>query len=109
MEILSSAPSIKAVKTPVEFIKPSVSSAEDIKWIEEINIDQGYIELEKSFYPFKQVYLFIYFLFLKNYLSCLNFKKVKYHPFLEALEKAKSLDKLVHFIMLWGALDVRFL
>ena len=31
--------------------------------------------------------------------------QVKYHSYLDAFKVAKAEDKLVHFIMLWGALD----
>ncbi len=61
-------------------------SIENITWTEEVSIQRGYDELEKTFYPFK---------------------KVKYHSFLEAFKEAAKASKLVHFIMLWGALDVR--
>lgn len=55
MEVISSARSLKATKTPVEFIEGSESSIDEIKWSEEMSIHQGFIELEKKFYPFKQV------------------------------------------------------
>ena len=31
--------------------------------------------------------------------------QVVYHSYLDAFKLAKAEDKLVHFIMLWGALD----
>ena len=34
-----------------------------------------------------------------------HFFQVKYHGYLDAFKAAKAEDKLVHFIMLWGALD----
>ncbi len=61
-------------------------NVEAVKWNQEVELEHGFNEVESLFYPFK---------------------KVKYLPFLEAFREAKKLDKLVHFIMLWGALDVR--
>lgn len=63
-------------------------SAQDLskfEWTEEVSIEHGFSQLEKHFYPFK---------------------KVKYHKYLEAFHEAKKMNKFIHFILLWGALDV---
>ena len=89
MELLSSdASSIYIGNSSVEF-KQVVAShqtlIDGIKWTQQLDIKHGSDELEKMFYPFK---------------------RVKYYSYLEAFREAKKLNKLVHFIMLWGALDV---
>jgi len=42
---------------------------------------------------------------IKRFSMCYTLSQVKYHGFLDAFKIAKEQDKLVHFIMLWGALD----
>ena len=72
-----------------EFMPPNFneqkSIVEKMKWTEAMDLNEGYMELEKHFYPFKEV---------------------KYYSYLDAFNEARKLNKLVHFIMLWGALDV---
>ncbi len=90
MEVISSdESSVLAQGCSVDF-KPAVAehkeSVEFVDWVEEVDVAQGYEELEKVFFPFK---------------------KVKYYSFLDAFKVAARTKKLVHFIMLWGALDVR--
>uniref|UniRef100_A0A3P8UTF0 Selenoprotein N n=1 Tax=Cynoglossus semilaevis TaxID=244447 RepID=A0A3P8UTF0_CYNSE len=63
---------------PIQFI------FEDIHWTSEISREEAARRLEVTFYPFK---------------------KVSYLPFSEAFERAHSEKKLVHSILLWGALD----
>ncbi|CAH2281921.1 seleno N [Pelobates cultripes] len=63
---------------PIEFV------FEDIIWQSEINWQEAAKKLEVSMYPFK---------------------KVSYHPFTEAFDRASAEKKLVHSILLWGALD----
>lgn len=63
-------------KTP-----PSVSN---IKWDKEISFDDAYKALEEKFY---------------------GFRKVPYVPFKDAISQAKMENKLIHHILLWGALD----
>ncbi|XP_013910021.1 PREDICTED: selenoprotein N-like [Thamnophis sirtalis] len=63
---------------PIQFI------FEDISWQREISWEEASGKLEVVMYPFK---------------------KVSYFPFTQAFEKAKSEGKLVHSILLWGALD----
>jgi hypothetical protein len=98
MELISSMPSMKATLKDEEGTQRSVSNQlikplfenvyEDligrIKWDEQIEMKEAFVKLEQSFFPFKQV---------------------TYYPFLEALKKAQELNKYVHFILLWGALD----
>lgn len=98
MEIISSLPSMRSTMVDQEGVTRSISQQmikplfenvyndliERIKWDEQIEIKEAYVKLEQSFYPFKQV---------------------TYFPFLEAFKKAKELNKYVHFILLWGALD----
>lgn len=89
MEVISSRESILLEENmSVDFMKVSennlLENFEDLRWSEEIDIEDGYSELEIKFYPFK---------------------KVKYFSYLEAFKEATKMNKLVHFIMLWGALD----
>jgi selenoprotein N len=55
-----------------------------IKWDEEIDMQDALDSLEKSFFPFKEV---------------------KYYPFLDAFKQAQTNNRLVHCMLLWGALD----
>ncbi|KAL8220632.1 UNVERIFIED_CONTAM: hypothetical protein K2H54_050944 [Gekko kuhli] len=63
---------------PIQFI------FEEISWQQEITWEEAAHKLEVAMYPFK---------------------KVSYFPFTQAFERAKSESKLVHSILLWGALD----
>lgn len=63
---------------PIQFI------FETISWQQEITWEEASHKLEVAMYPFK---------------------KVSYFPFAQAFERAKSESKLVHSILLWGALD----
>jgi len=89
MEVISSdESSVLAQGCSVDFkqaVPKHKESVEFVDWVEEIGIVKGYEELEKVFFPFK---------------------KVKYYSFLDAFKEAARTKKLVHFIMLWGALDV---
>jgi len=97
MEVMSSMPSMKSTildegtkrSISQQMIKPLFENIyndliERIKWDEQIEMKEAFVKLEQSFFPFKQV---------------------TYYPFLEALKKARELNKYVHFILLWGALD----
>lgn len=101
MEIVSSMPSLKSVTNYTENDKTKIIKVSDsfmkqmnqkryenminlIKWDEEIEPKEALSLLEKAFYPFK---------------------KITYYPFLESFKKAQELNKLVHYILLWGALD----
>uniref|UniRef100_A0A8D0B2G9 EF-hand domain-containing protein n=1 Tax=Salvator merianae TaxID=96440 RepID=A0A8D0B2G9_SALMN len=63
---------------PIQFI------FEEITWQREISWEEAVSRIEVAMYPFK---------------------KVSYLPFTEAFDRAKSESKLVHSILLWGALD----
>uniref|UniRef100_A0A4W3J8G2 Selenoprotein N n=1 Tax=Callorhinchus milii TaxID=7868 RepID=A0A4W3J8G2_CALMI len=93
MELSAVAPSVPSIITdengntvdsgnivgePIQFV------FEDIEWRSEISFDEAAQNLETTMYPFK---------------------KVSYLPFTEVFERAKAEDKLVHSILLWGALD----
>ncbi|CAL8287200.1 unnamed protein product [Lota lota] len=67
---------------PIQFV------FEDIHWTSEINKQEAQRHLEVTFYPFK---------------------KVPYLPFPEAFQRAQAEHKLVHSIVLWGALDDHFI
>nr|KAF6380249.1 selenoprotein N [Myotis myotis] len=57
---------------------------EEIRWQQELSWEEAARRLEVAMYPFK---------------------KVTYLPFTEAFDQAKAKNKLVHSILLWGALD----
>lgn len=63
---------------PIQFI------FEDITWSSEISQQEALHRMEVTYYPFK---------------------KVEYVPFSEVFERAEAENKLVHSILLWGALD----
>lgn len=63
---------------PIQFV------FEDIHWSAEISQQEAVHRLEVTLYPFK---------------------KVDYLPFSEAFERAEAENKLLHSILLWGALD----
>ncbi|KAK7904869.1 hypothetical protein WMY93_017476 [Mugilogobius chulae] len=93
MELISTGPSTPSVifdeegnvidskessKDPIQFV------FEDIIWTSEISHQEALHRMETTFYPFK---------------------KVDYLPFSEAFNRAQVENKLVHSILLWGALD----
>uniref|UniRef100_A0A8C3SDR1 Selenoprotein N n=1 Tax=Chelydra serpentina TaxID=8475 RepID=A0A8C3SDR1_CHESE len=93
MELESSGPSIPSVihdengnvmdsrdpaGEPIQFV------FEEINWQREISWEEAAQKLEVAMYPFK---------------------KVSYLPFTQAFGSAKAENKLVHSILLWGALD----
>jgi hypothetical protein len=57
---------------------------DQVEWEQAIPLEEARELLKKAMYPFK---------------------KVTYRPFLEALEEAGLRGKLVHSVLLWGALD----
>lgn len=67
-----------STQEPIHFI------FEDILWSSEISQQEAAHRMEVTFYPFK---------------------KVDYLRFSEAFERAEAENKLVHSILLWGALD----
>ncbi|CAM2104786.1 unnamed protein product [Caretta caretta] len=93
MELESSGPSIPSVihdengnvmdsrdpaGEPIHFV------FEEINWQRELSGEEAAQKLEVAMYPFK---------------------KVSYLPFTQAFDRAKAENKLVHSILLWGALD----
>lgn len=93
MELEATGPSIPAVildedgnmidsrlpsGEPLQFV------FEEIRWQQELSWEEAARRLEVAMYPFK---------------------KVTYLPFTEAFDHAKAQNKLVHSILLWGALD----
>eukprot|EP00118_Oscarella_pearsei_P024811 m.306845 g.306845 ORF g.306845 m.306845 type:complete len:404 (+) comp41642_c0_seq1:131-1342(+) len=67
-----------------DYFKRASKEDEEIKWNKEISRQEALEKLERYFFPFK---------------------KVPYLPFKEAFSLAKAEQKLMHLIMLWGALD----
>ena len=57
---------------------------DNIQWEREITFDEAYHKIDVRFYPFK---------------------KVPYYTIPEAFKKAEAENKLVHSVVLWGALD----
>lgn len=93
MELLSTGPSTPSIivdeqgnvidsrdgsSEPIQFV------FEDIHWTSELSRQEAARRLDVTFYPFK---------------------RVSYLPFSEAFERAEAEKKLVHSILLWGALD----
>lgn len=88
---------------PIQFV------FEDIHWMSEISHQEAVRRLDVTFYPFKKV----------NTQSSLGTQQtltqeitflsalfqVSYLPFSEAFDRAEAENKLVHSILLWGALD----
>ncbi|MGH0129529.1 UNVERIFIED_CONTAM: hypothetical protein FKN15_009284 [Acipenser sinensis] len=70
--------SLDANGEPIQFV------FEEIEWLSQITREEAGRRLEVTLYPFK---------------------KVSYHPFSEAFDRAKAENKLVHSLLLWGALD----
>ena len=59
MEILSVAPSsVKKSKQKNLSVEESQKLIEGIEWKEEISMEDAFTNLEKSFYPFKEVFFF---------------------------------------------------
>ncbi|KAJ7304322.1 hypothetical protein JRQ81_011869 [Phrynocephalus forsythii] len=61
---------------PIQFIFEEIAWQEEISWVEAAR------KLEVAMYPFK---------------------KISYFPFTQAFERAKSENKLVHSVLLWGS------
>lgn len=89
--------------TPIQFV------FEDIYWTSEISHQEASRRLDVTFYPFKKVNtqsLLSTQLTLTQEISFLSaLFQVSYLPFSEAFERAEAEKKLVHSILLWGALD----
>lgn len=88
---------------PIQFV------FEDIHWTSEVSHQEAARRLDVTFYPFKKVNarsLLGTELTLTQEISSLSaLFQVSYLPFSEAFERAEAEKKLVHSILLWGALD----
>jgi len=82
MELQSTMPSV--VHNEQQSDLKGSSSRNSINWDKEISFEEANRALEAKFY---------------------SFKKVPYLTFQDAITKAKAENKLVHHILLWGALD----
>lgn len=78
----SEIPKTKPYRDHTVPAKPS--GVDNIQWIQEIPLETAFSNLEVKFYPFKQV---------------------KYYNFTDAVQLAQEEDKLIHCVLLWGALD----
>lgn len=89
LQLISTGPSIKLnnINSNEIFIHgPSdyEASISNIEWSEEIDMEDALKIIEQTMYPFKQI---------------------TYYNFTEAYIHAKNENKLIHAILLWGALD----
>lgn len=95
---------------PIQFI------FEDIHWTLEISEEEATRRLEVTLYPFKKVTIYQSFISTTVVLNVVvgsqllhchhcSSSQVSYLPFSEAFERAAAENKLVHSILLWGALD----
>lgn len=89
LQLISTGPSIKLnnINSNEIFIHgPSdyEASISNIEWSEEIDMEDALKIIEQTMYPFKQI---------------------TYYNFTEAYIRAKNENKLIHAILLWGALD----
>lgn len=88
---------------------------EEIHWTSEISEQEAARRLEVTLYPFKKVTIheaLFHHTFGSNevvsqllHCSHRSLSQVSYLPFSEAFERAEAENKLVHSILLWGALD----
>lgn len=65
-------------------LRADLPEPQTFDWDEEVSFEDAFRQIEMQLYPFKQV---------------------TYHPFEEAFRHAASEQKLVHSVVLWGALD----
>lgn len=92
---------------PIQFV------FEDIHWTSQITREEATRRLEVTFYPFKKVNIvnaivssaFRISAAVTQQLLSFHPSQVSYLPFSEAFERAEAENKLVHSILLWGALD----
>lgn len=117
LELLSLGPSTPTVITdeegnvidskdsgePIQFV------FEGIHWTSEISHQEAARRLDVTFYPFKKVNTHCLFSTQQSLTQEITFSyplfQVSYLPFSEAFEQAEAENKLVHSILLWGALD----
>lgn len=100
----------KAIDTRAEGGEPIHFVFEEIRWSSEISRDEAAGRLEVTFYPFKKVKSFGHVPRLHSYLPSHKHRpfprpQVAYLPFPEAFSRAEAEGKLVHSVLLWGALD----
>lgn len=117
LELLSMGPSTPSVITDEEgnVIDSKDSSEpiqfvfEDIHWTSEISHQEAARRLDVTFYPFKKVNTQSLLSTQRTLTQEITFSsalfQVSYLPFSEAFERAEAENKLVHSILLWGALD----
>lgn len=82
MELQSRMPS--ALSNEQQTDVNASAAGDNIKWDKEISFEEAHVALEEKFY---------------------GFKKVPYLRFMDAINQANAENKLVHHILLWGALD----
>lgn len=89
---------------PIQFV------FEDIHWTSEISRQEAARRLDVTFYPFKKVSIIKASSSARSAATeltgaCCFIIQVSYLPFSEAFKRAEAENKLVHSILLWGALD----
>lgn len=88
---------------PIQFV------FEDIHWTSEVSHQEAAQRLDVTFYPFKKVntkrLLSMQLTLAQEITLSSALFQVSYLPFSEAFERAEEEKKLVHSILLWGALD----
>lgn len=88
---------------PIQFV------FEDIHWTSEVSHQEAARHLDVTFYPFKKVntqrLLSMQLTLAQEITLSSALFQVSYLPFSEAFERAEEEKKLVHSILLWGALD----
>lgn len=93
----------KDAGAPIQFV------FEDIHWTSEVSHQEASRRLDVTFYPFKKVntqrLLSTQLTSAQEVTLSSALSQVSYLPFSEAFERAEAEKKLVHSILLWGALD----
>lgn len=89
---------------PIQFV------FEEISWTSEISRQEAARRLDVTFYPFKKVTSVEDSSAAQSAAAvesrcCCLASQVSYLPFSDAFERAEAESKLVHSILLWGALD----
>lgn len=92
---------------PIQFV------FEEIGWTSEISREEAARRLDVTFYPFKKVTSVLDPLGCSHLAAAEESRRccpppspqVTYLPFSEAFQRAEAESKLVHSILLWGALD----
>lgn len=85
MSLKITAPSVPGHSVVLEeMISEKKFDVDDISWSDEISEEEALRNLQKEMYPFQ---------------------KVRYYNFTESLDIANKENKMMHHILLWGALD----